>query len=58
MLQREYKKSLENKRWGKKKKRAGSGKVIERYEEAFVCYGVPTAEDPGGYISLSELMLN
>ena len=26
----------------------GKGKVIERYEEAFVCYGIPTADDPGG----------
>ena len=26
----------------------GKGKVIERYEEAFVCYGVPTPEDPNG----------
>ena len=26
----------------------GKGKVIERFEEAFVCYGVPTADDPNG----------
>ena len=26
-----------------------TGKVIERYEEAFVCYGIPSANDPNGY---------
>jgi len=26
----------------------GEGKVIERYEEAFLCYGVPSPTDPSG----------